>query len=235
MQWIKVFTDIFSNPKMQLLLKEREGDTFFRVWIQLLTLAGTSELDGKIMLSETTPMSVESLAIITHKSYKKIQNILNKLIHYEMIICEDNIYRIKNWDKYQSADKYLKTLEQNRERQRRFREKNKEDDNVNVTLGNGTEDNKIDKKKIEESKREFSKTKAYMNYDQREYPDDMWDKLIEGVEKFETEFRRIGNNINQLTRWANCGYLKVVSLDEVKKELGKIWNELLDVFNYYKY
>jgi hypothetical protein len=29
--------------------------------------------------------------------------------------------------------------------------------------------------------------------------------------------------------------LKVVSLDEVKKELGKIWNELLDVFNYYKY
>ena len=183
MQWIKVFTDIFSNPKMQLLLKERDGDTFFRVWIQLLTLAGTSELDGKIMLSETTPMSVESLAAITHKSYKKIQNILNKLIHYEMIICEDNIYRIKNWDKYQSADKYLKTLEQNRERQRRYREKNKEDDNVNVTLGNDTEDNKINKNKIEESKREFSKTKAYMNYDQREYPDDIWDKLIDNNRK----------------------------------------------------
>ena len=181
MQWIKVFTDIFSNPKMQLLLKERDGDMFFRVWIQLLTLAGTSELDGKIMLPETTPMSVESLAAITRKSYKKIQNILNKLIHYEMIICEDNIYRIKNWDKYQSADKYLKTLEQNRERQRRFREKNKEDDSVNVTLGNDTEDNKINKKKIEENKREFSKTKAYMNYDQREYPDDMWDKLIDNM------------------------------------------------------
>ena len=100
-----------------------------------------------------------------------------------MIICEDNIYRIKNWDKYQSADKYLKTLEQNRERQRRFREKNKEDDNVNVTLGNDTEDNKINKKKIEESKREFSKTKAYMNYEQREYPDDIWDKLIDNTRK----------------------------------------------------
>lgn len=59
--------------------------------------------------------------------------------------------------------------------------------------------------------------------------------IIEGIEKFEAELRRIGNNINQLTRWANYGYLKVVSLDEVKKELGKIWNELLDVFNYYKY
>mgnify|MGYP004515602785 FL=1 len=183
MQWIKVFTDIFSNPKMQLLLKERDGDTFFRVWIQLLTLAGTSELDGKIMISETTPMSAESLAAITHKSYKKIQNILNRLIHYEMIICEDNIYRIKNWDKYQSADKYLKTLEQNRERQRRFREKNKEDDNVNVTLGNDTEDNIKENNKIEKSKKEFSKTLPYMNYEQRQYSDEFWEQLIDNNKK----------------------------------------------------
>lgn len=183
MQWIKVFTDIFSNPKMQLLLRERDGDTFFRVWIQLLTLAGTSELDGKIMLSETTQMSVESLAAITHKSYKKIQNILNKLIHYEMIICEDNIYRIKNWDKYQSADKYLKTLEQNRERQRRFREKNKEDDNVNVTLGNDTEENKKEKKKTENNTRELSKNKTNFNYEQREYPPEYWEQFYENLKK----------------------------------------------------
>ena len=99
MQWIKVFTNIFANPKIQLLLKERDGDTFFRVWIQLLTLAGTSMQDGKIMMSENTPITVENLATITHKSNKKIQNILNKLIHFEMIICEDNIYRIKHWYK----------------------------------------------------------------------------------------------------------------------------------------
>ena len=35
MQWIKVFTDIFANSKIKILLKERDGDTFFRVWIQL--------------------------------------------------------------------------------------------------------------------------------------------------------------------------------------------------------
>ena len=54
--------------------------------------------------------------------------------------------------------------------------------------------------------------------------------IIEDIEKFETELRRIGNNINQLTRWVNCGYLKVVSLDEVKVELGRIWIELVDFF-----
>ncbi|MCR5146162.1 MAG: phage replisome organizer N-terminal domain-containing protein, partial [Clostridia bacterium] len=147
MQWIKVFTNIFANPKMQLLLKERDGDTIFRVWIQLLTLAGTSMQGGRIMMSENTPMTDENLATITHKSYKKIQNILNKLIHFEMIICENNIYKIKNWDKYQSADKYEIVKEQNRERQRRFREKNKENDNVNVMLGNDTEENKKEKEK----------------------------------------------------------------------------------------
>ena len=95
MQWIKVFTNIFANPKMQLLLKERDGDTFFRIWIQLLVIAGISMQGGMIMMSENTPMTVEDLATITHKSNKKIQNILDKLIHFEMIIYEDNIYRIK--------------------------------------------------------------------------------------------------------------------------------------------
>lgn len=35
-----------------------------------------------------------------------------------MLICEDNIYKIKNWDKYQSADKYEIVKEQNRERKK---------------------------------------------------------------------------------------------------------------------
>lgn len=183
MQWIKVFTDIFANPKMQLLLKERDGDTFFRIWIQLLVIAGISMQGGKIMMSENTPMTVEDLATITHKSNKKIQNILNKLIHFEMLICEDNIYKIKNWEKYQSADKYELVKEQNRERQKRFRENQKNENNVNVTLSNGTEENKKENNKLEESKKDFSKKKCYLNYDQREYSNFDWDSLYANLGK----------------------------------------------------
>ena len=183
MQWIKVFTDIFANPKMQLLLKERDGDTFFRVWIQLLTLAGTSMQGGKIMMSENTPITVENLSTITHKSCKKTQNILDKLIHFEMIICEDNIYRIKNWDKYQSADKYEIVKEQNRERQKRFRENQKNENNVNVTLGNETEENKKENNKLEENKKDFSKKKSYLNYEQRDYSNFDWDSLYANLRK----------------------------------------------------
>ena len=157
MQWIKVFTDIFANPKMQLLLKERDGDTFFRIWIQLLVIAGISMQGGKIMMSENIPMTVEDLATITHKSNKKIQNILDKLIHFEMLICEDNIYKIKNWEKYQSADKLEEIRLQNCLRQQKYREKKKsetEESNVTVTQRNTKEEkkirNKIKKEKIED-------------------------------------------------------------------------------------
>ncbi len=183
MQWIKVFTNIFANPKIQLLLKERDGDTSFRVWIQLLTLAGTSMQDGKIMMSENTPITVENLATITHKSNKKIQNILNKLIHFEMIICEDNIYRIKNWYKYQSADKYEIVKQQNRERQKRFRENQKNENNVNVTLCNDIEESKKENNKLENNKKDFSKKKDYLDYDKRKYPPGFFDNLYDNLRK----------------------------------------------------
>ena len=133
-QWFKLEKNIFCNRKIQLLLGMNDGDTYFRIWIQLLTIAGTSAQGGKIMSSTNQPLIVEDLAKITQKTNKKIKNILDKLIHCEMIIFENNTYVIKNWEKYQSADKYEKALEQNRERQRRFRENQKNENNVNVTL-----------------------------------------------------------------------------------------------------
>lgn len=154
MQWIKVFTDIFANPKIQLLLKERDGDTFFRVWIQLLTLAGQCMQEGKLMMSENSPMTIQDFATIMNKSNKKMENILNKLIHLEMIIYEENTYIIKNWYKYQSIDKYEKVLEQNRARQKKFRDKKKEESNVTQTSSNVEEENITEENKIENNRLE---------------------------------------------------------------------------------
>lgn len=66
----------------------------------------------------------------------------------------------KNWDKYQSIEKYEKYQMQGRERQRRFREKHKsenEKSNVTQTLGNAEEKNTKDiENKKEENIREES-------------------------------------------------------------------------------
>lgn len=53
-------------------------------------------------------------------------------------------------------------------------------------------------------------------------------KIIVEADKSQyiTELRRIGNNINQITKKVNQGILKEVNLKEVKQELKKIWQLL---------
>ena len=137
--WLKLSTNIFSNRKVALLLNERDGDTYFRIWIQLLTIAGQCNMKGKLIIGENNPLNMQQLSKILGKSTKKVEEILNKFMELRMIIYEDNCYAIKNWSKYQSADKLEEIRKNNRERQRKFREKSRLENNVIETLGNSLE------------------------------------------------------------------------------------------------
>ena len=50
--------------------------------------------------------------------------------------------------------------------------------------------------------------------------------VINGLDEFADELRRIGNNLNQLTRAVNSGYAEVIDLDETKKEVKELWQSL---------
>ena len=50
--------------------------------------------------------------------------------------------------------------------------------------------------------------------------------IINGLDKVDTELRRIGNNINQLTRLANEKIITVVDLKELQMEVNNIWQLL---------
>ncbi len=132
--WIKLSNNIFSNRKVALLLNERDGDTYFRIWIQLLTIAGQCNSKGKLIIGENIPLNVQQLSKILGKSAKKVGEILNKFIDLRMIIFENNCYEIRNWGKYQSIDKLEEIRKNNRERQRKFREKSKMQANVTEML-----------------------------------------------------------------------------------------------------
>ena len=145
--WFKTETNIFSNRKIQLILKLTDGDTYFRVWIQLISLAVECNNKGRLEIGDNNPMTIENFSKIMGKSKKKIEKILNKFLELEMLIKEGETFLIKNWDKYQSIEKYEKYQMQNRERQKRYREKLKsenEKSNVIQTLSNGQEKNTKD-------------------------------------------------------------------------------------------
>ena len=158
--WFKTETNIFSNRKIQIILKLPEGDTYFRVWMQLIALAVESNNSGRLEVGTNNPMTIENFSKIMGKSKKKIEKIIQKFLELEMLIKEGETFLIKNWDKYQSIEKYEKYQMQNRERQRKYREKIKsenEKSNVIQTLSN-TEEKNIKESKIrkEENIREES-------------------------------------------------------------------------------
>ena len=156
-QWFKVDRNIFNNRKIQLLLKKRDGDLYFRVWIQLLSIAVECGNDGRLGIGEK-PITYGDFAKIMGKTSDKIRRIMEEFLELGMLKKEGETFLIKNWEKYQSIDKYENYQENNRQRQRKYREKLKaegEKSNVTVTLSNAEEEKRIEKKTKEERKEEI--------------------------------------------------------------------------------
>jgi predicted phage replisome organizer len=159
-QWFKVDKNIFNNRKIQLILKHKDGDTYFRVWMQLLSIAVECGNNGRLEIGEK-PITFQDCAKIMGKTSNKMRRILDEFLELGMLKKEGETFLIKNWDKYQSIDKYENYQTQNRERQKRYREKLKsenEESNVIVTLSNAEEEKRIEEKtkdiRKEEIKRE---------------------------------------------------------------------------------
>ena len=146
-QWFKVEKNIFYNRKIQLLLGLKDGDTYFRVWMQLLSLAVECGDGGRLMIGNN-PISVKEFSKIMGKSSKKMSKILENFLELEMLTKDGEVYVIKNWNKYQSLDRQETYQINNRERQRRFSEKKKKEQektNVSLTLDNATEEKREEK------------------------------------------------------------------------------------------
>ena len=166
LQWLKIDANLFANRKIQILLKEPDGDTYIRVWIQLLIIAMECNKEGNLVIGENKPMTIEYFSKIMGKSFEKMEEIIKKFLELEMVILENEVYKIKNWNKYQSIETYEKYKEQGRLRQQKYREKLKSGNgksNVTVTLCNGEEENKENKRK--EIRKEEENTNGFRKYE----------------------------------------------------------------------
>ena len=166
LQWLKIDANLFANRKIQILLKEPNGDTYIRVWIQLLIIAMECNKEGNLVIGENKPMTIGYFSKIMGKSLEKMEEIIKKFLELEMIVLENEVYKIKNWNKYQSIETYEKYKEQGRLRQQRYREKLKSENgksNVTVTLCNGEEENKENKRK--EIRKEEENTNGFRKYE----------------------------------------------------------------------
>lgn len=115
-KWIKISTNVFNDEKILVIESFPSADTIIVIWFKLLMLAGKTNNNGIIMLSDKIPYNEEMLAAIFHRKQTDIKMALNVFEKLGMIEIIDNVITVPNWEKYQSLDKY----EQHKERDRLY-------------------------------------------------------------------------------------------------------------------
>ena len=85
--------------------------------------------------------------------------------------------------------------------------------------------------RVTPEQREIIEEKAYSSYRTpsmylRDCALDKMIVVINGADELAVELRKIGNNLNQLTRAVNSGYVREVDLTATREEVAKIWQSL---------
>lgn len=147
-KWIKLSVGIFDNRKIKQIRTLPEGDSLVVIWLQLLCLAGSINDLGKIYLTESMPYTEQMLATAFGETLTTIQLALTTFKAFGMVEVIDDVIYINNWEKYQAIEGMEKVREQNRNRFKKWYDKQKQlpndTSNVRLTLSNAID---IDKDK----------------------------------------------------------------------------------------
>ena len=132
-KWIKIVTDIFDDEKIRYIETLPNGDTTIVIWFRLLCLAGKSNSNGLLMMTDRIAYTDEMLASIFKRDIKVIQFAISTFEKLGMVELMGNRLYLTNWEKHQSIDKLEKIRENTRKRVANHRQKHLEC-NVTVTL-----------------------------------------------------------------------------------------------------
>lgn len=126
-KWIKITTNIFDDEKIRLIDSMPDNDAIIVIWFKLLILAGKSNNEGVLALSDKLYYTEEMLATIFNRKLSTVKLALETFEKLGMIEKGDFI-SITNWGKYQSTDKLkqIKTQQNERQQLRYYRTKLKE-------------------------------------------------------------------------------------------------------------
>jgi predicted phage replisome organizer len=123
--WIKITTNIFDDEKILLIESLPEADSIIVIWFKLLTLAGKCNNDGVLMLNDKIPYTEEMLATVFRRPINTVRLALTTFEKYGMIVTLHNAITIPNWEKHQQIETFDKIKEQNKARQKAYRERQK--------------------------------------------------------------------------------------------------------------
>ena len=126
MQWLRLYTEIRSDRKLRRLPPSQRW-----LWIILLVLARESPQPGKLLLSESVPITNEDLADFAAIPLDEVEKGIKAFLEQNMItIDECGVYFLNNWSKRQFNS------DDSTERVKRYRGRQSEQCNVFETFHN---------------------------------------------------------------------------------------------------
>lgn len=125
-EWFKVSTGIFGNPKIQQIRDLPDGNNIFLVWFGLLAIAARCNNNGLLYITKKIPYTEASLASELKFNINTIRLSLATFEEFDMIYYQNDFICISGWLEHQSADGLDKIREQARIRQENYRRRQKE-------------------------------------------------------------------------------------------------------------
>ncbi|HFI0423977.1 TPA: phage replisome organizer N-terminal domain-containing protein [Streptococcus suis] len=231
-KWIKIVTDIFDDEKILLIESLPEADTIIVVWFKLLTLAGKQNYSGVLMMNDRIHYTDEMLATLFRRPLNTVRAALQTFEQFGMIEIINNAITIPNWEKHQSVESMEKAREQTRKRVAKYREKQKQLANSNVTCnvtvtpGNALEEEVEIDKEIDIDNTTTSEKNLFDYYQQRIGALDgfQYEKLKEylDIDKLEPELvkRAIDRAADNAKR--NFNYVNAILKNWAKNDIRTI-------------
>lgn len=255
--WIKITTNIFDDEKILLIESLPEADSIIVIWFKLLTLAGKCNNDGVLMLNDKIPYTEEMLATIFRRPLNTVRLALDTFENFGMIVTLHNAITIPNWEKHQQIETFDKIKEQNKARQKAYRERQKmlleenstKKDNVTLSV---TESNvtvtQENKNKIENKNNKFKYIcpesielcELLINYCKRDNPN--FSKTTDQINKWTNDIGSIHsldnyswNDIRLVIDFAkNDGFWNsnIMSGDKLRKQMDQLYVKAKEKLNH---
>ena len=96
--WRRDYSEFFDTQEALLIDAMDNADSIYTVFARLQSLAVKCGCAGKLLLHESVPYTEEMLAAVTKKTVPAFRQCMQPLVQLGLVICEDGIYAIADWE-----------------------------------------------------------------------------------------------------------------------------------------
>lgn len=101
--WVRLFCAGFEDPRWLAIEQLPDADAVQIIYVRMVMLAGRSNADGLLLLHESLPYDVVTLAAVLRRSVPIVQFALTTLERFRFIEVVDNIIAVTDWESMQAT------------------------------------------------------------------------------------------------------------------------------------